>query len=351
MNKENKTTFISWGEYYSHQERNKTMIKRTQTMYKAAVILILSLLLLGATTGLVAARTPHSPSFHATTTTQLSPSDRSEEEIKYYDPDNLVNVIGVEEIEPPFKWQSAIRLTQDELAAYEGWTLTKVNAGYTADNGQPECDATVIIYGKGNDTHPGAVLQNDTTYHFTVSGVATIPLQTPLSLEGIEELWISIEWVQTDINVFLAVMDAGPAVDGKGDWGFDGSWSELQIYGFDYNWAIGAIVEGQGNAALSILNIQGPTGVNAEVKNIGAVPAKNIDWTIHVTGGILKKVDKTATGIITELAANTNEAITLGMFFGIGKIQIPITAVADNAETVTTTASAFLLGPILLGIK
>jgi len=39
-------------------------------------------------------------------------------------------------------------------------------------------------------------------------------------------------------------MDTGPAVDGKGDWGFDGTWSELQIYGLDYNWAIGAIVEG-----------------------------------------------------------------------------------------------------------
>jgi len=157
--------------------------------------------------------------------------------------------------------------------------------------------------------------------------------------------------VQTEINAYLALMDEGPAVDGKGDWGFDGNWSELQIYGFDSNWAIGAIVEGEGNAALSILNVQGPIGVDADIQNIGVVPAKNIDWTIQVTGGLLKKVDKTATGTITELASNGSETITLGMFFGIGKIQITITAAADNAETVTATKSAFLLGPILLGIK
>ena len=326
------------------------MKKSIKITYQAAVILTITLLL-GATTGLSNAITPTTHSFTNATTTPTGMTDRSEEEIRYYDPDNLINVIGVEDIEPPFKWQSAIRLTQDELAAYDGWTLTKINAGYSADNGQLECDATIIIYAKGNDTHPGAILQNDTTYHFTASGVATIPLLTPLTLDGIEELWISVEWVQTEVNAFLALMDEGPAVDGKGDWGFDGAWSELQIYGLDYNWAIGAIVEGEGNAALFILNIQGPIGVNAEIQNIGVVPAKNIDWVIEVTGGILKKVNKTMTGTINELASNASEAVTLGMFLGIGKIQITITASADNAETVTATKSAFLLGPILLGIK
>lgn len=328
------------------------MKKKTTTTYQAAVILSVTILFLGTTTGLATASIPHSTTFANIQATPLpGNTERSEEEIRYYDPDNLVNVIGVEGVEPPFKWQSAIRLTQDELAPYDGWTLTKVNAAYSADNGQPECDATVIIYGKGDATHPGAIIQSDTTYHFDVSGVATIPLNTPLLLNGIEELWISIEWEQTEINVFLAAMDGGPAVDGKGDWGFDGNWSELQIYGLDYNWGIGAIVEGEGNAALSILNVQGPIGVKAEVKNTGVVPAKNIDWTIQVTGGILKKVNKAATGTFNEIAPDATGEISLGMFFGIGKIQIIITAAADNAESISVTNTAFLLGPIVLGIK
>lgn len=320
--------------------------------YQAAVVLVLSVLVVGLISGISAAHLMPPPKFSMTTTTiPFSPLNRGEEEIKYYNPDGLVNVIGVEDVEVPFKWQSAIRLTTEELGPYADWTLTKVNAGYSADNGQFECYATVIIYDKGDATHPGPVIVNDTTYHFDFSGVHTIPLLTPVPLEGYEELWVSVEWEQTEQNVYLALMDEGPAVDGKGDWGFDGNWSELQIYGLDYNWAIGAIVEGEGNAELSILNIQGPVGVNAEVKNIGSVPATNMDWSIVVTGGILKKVDKTATGAVASIAVNATEAINLGMFFGLGKIQITITAQAENAVAVSVTKSAVILGPIVIGIK
>lgn len=330
-------------------------MKNTQKKrYQAAVILVLAVLVVGSISGISAALSTPPTRFSLTTTTSpCSPQNRGEEEIKYYNPDGLVNVIGVEGVEVPFKWQSAIRLTADELGPYSDWTLTKVNAGYSADNGQLECDATVIIYYKGNETHPGAVIVNDTTYHFDASGVFTIPLLTPIPLDNLEELelWVSIEWEQTEPNGFLALMDEGPAVDGKGDWGFDGSWSELQIYGLDYNWAIGAIVEGEGNTALSILDIQGPVGINAEIKNIGEAPAENLAWSIHVTGGILKKVDKTAQGTIAEVAINAAETIQLGMFFGLGKIQITISAQADNAVAVSATKSAVLLGPLVVGIK
>lgn len=328
-------------------------MKNTQKKrYQAAVVLVLSVLVVGSFSGISAAfSTPPTKFSMTTTTSPCSPLNRGEEELKYYNPDGLVNVIGIEDVEVPFKWQSAIRLTADELGPYADWTLTKVNAGYSADNGQLECDVTVIIYDKGDATHPGPVIVNDTTYHFDASGVATIPLITSVPLETYEELWVSIEWEQTEQNVFLALMDEGPAVDGKGDWGFDGSWSELQIYGLDYNWAIGAIVEGEGNTELSILNVQGPVGINAEVKNIGAAPAENMDWSILVTGGILKKVDKTAEGTVAELAVDATEAINLGMFFGLGKIQITISAQADNAVAVSLTKSAFVLGPLVVGIK
>ncbi|HER45548.1 MAG TPA: hypothetical protein ENO12_01885 [Thermoplasmatales archaeon] len=328
------------------------MKKKSIRTYQAAVVIALSILMIGSTSGLTAATTPQTTAFSsAISSTSFSQPVREEVELCYYDPEGLVNVIGVEDVEVPFKWQSAIRLTTEELGPYADWTLTKVNAGYSADNGQFECYATVIIYDKGDATHPGPIIVNDTTYHFDSSGVHTIPLLTPVPLEGYEELWVSVEWEQTEQNVYLALMDEGPAVDGKGDWGFDGNWSELQIYGLDYNWAIGAIVEGEGNAALSILNIQGPVGVNAEVKNIGSVPAMNMDWSIVVTGGILKKVNKTATGTVANIAVDATEAISLGMFFGLGKIQITITAQAENAVAVSVTKSAVILGPIVIGIK
>jgi hypothetical protein len=43
---------------------------------------------------------------------------RDQEEIHYYDPDSLAwHVIPIPGPPPPYIWQSAIRLTQDELSA------------------------------------------------------------------------------------------------------------------------------------------------------------------------------------------------------------------------------------------
>jgi len=328
------------------------MKKQQNNTLKAAVVLTISLLFIASSSIAIATISSEKPVFSYMKTSKiLGNSAKAEEEIRYYNPDTCTNVIGVGNATMPFKWQSAIRFTQDELAAYANWNLTKVNAGYGADNGQLECDATVIIYGEGNATHPGAILSNDTTYHFDTSGIFTIPLVTPIKLGSYDELWVSIEWVQTEETAFIAVMDEGPAVDGKGDWGFDGAWSELQIYGLDYNWAIGAIVEGQGDAEISILDINGPIGIKAAIKNVGVVPADNIEWSILVTGGIFGRVNKSATGSVAELVVDATEAISIGMFFGLGEIQIEIKAHADNAVEVKSTKSALLLGPIVVRIK
>jgi hypothetical protein len=64
--------------------------------------------------------------------------------------------------------------------------------------------------------HPGAVLSNVTTYHFDASGIFTIPLKTPIELGSYDKLWVAIEWVQTEETAYIAVMDTGPAADGKG---------------------------------------------------------------------------------------------------------------------------------------
>ena len=120
------------------------------------MVLTLSLLFIASSSVAIAATQPEKTLFSLTKTTKiLDSSGRTEEEIKYYNPDACTNVIGVGDATMPFKWQSAIRLTQNELAPYANWSLTKVNAGYGADNGQLECDATVIIYGEYNATHPG----------------------------------------------------------------------------------------------------------------------------------------------------------------------------------------------------
>lgn len=146
----------------------------------------------------------------------------------------------------------------------------------------------------------------------------------------------------------------GPAVDGKGDWIYlNSAWSETQTFGpdFDGNWGIGAIVEGEGLAELSIGNVKGPMGVKADVSNIGGNDATNVEWTMKATGGLLKRVNASGTGTSPSLTAGASLPISLGGFIGFGKITIVITAKAQNAIETSATKSAFLLGPFVLGIK
>jgi len=304
--------------------------------------------------------TPEKLSITATKQTGTSNGPtRDETELKYFNEDNLTQVIGIQGGAAPYIWKTAIKLTQAEMAAYTDWTMTKVDVAMSADNGVPSIGVRIYIYDKGTATRPGTKIVNDTTYTLDVTGVTTIPLVTPVNLSGHEELWVAVEWTQMEEGpgayyAWLDTLTAGGAVDGKGDWYYlNNAWGEIQTGGADYdgNWGIGAIIEGAGMAQLAIGNIKGPIGIKADVQNAGTVDANNVQWTITVTGGLLKRVNTTATGTSPSLVASTSLPISVGMFFGFGKISIVITAKAQNAIEVSASKSAFLLGPMVIGIK
>ena len=330
------------------------MKNNAKKILKAGVVLFIAVLFVGMSTTAIGA-TPEKATFVSIKkTATLSAPPRDEMELKYYLEENLDQVIGISGGSgAPYVWKSAIRLTQMEMAAYMDWTLTKVNVAFSNDDGCPPMEVRIYIYDKGTATKPGAKIVNDTTFTLDTSAVTTIPLVTPVNLSGHEELWVAVQWTQTVEAVHYAWMDtvSGPAIDGKGDWIYlNNVWSQTQP-SIDGNWGIGAIVEGAGLAELAIGNIKGPVGIKADVQNIGANDATNIQWTIHVTGGILKKVNATGTGTAPSLLAGASTLASVGMFIGFGKISIVITAKAQNANEVSATKSGFLLGPLVVGIK
>lgn len=223
--------------------------------------------------------------------------------------------------------------------------------GFGEDTNEGPMNVTIFIYDTGTATHPGSIIVNDTKAILNGTALITVPLVTPVSLAGHTELWVAVEWTQKVDMTHYAFVDAGPAVVGKGDWIYlNNVWQEIHS-SIDANWAIGAIVEGQGLAQIGIANVKGPVGVKADVQNTGDVDATNIAWSIEAKGGILGKLDKTNTGSDTTLLAHQTLAISLPMFFGFGKISILIKAHAANAQEVITTKSAFVLGPLVIGIK
>jgi len=73
--------------------------------------------------------------------------------------------------------------------------------------------------------------------------------------------------------------------------------------------------------------------VSIPVKNIGTADATNVQVTITVTGGILKRINKTTTETIPTLAMEQELTVTTtGMIFGMGKIALVATASCAEAQ-------------------
>jgi hypothetical protein len=95
---------------------------------------------------------------------------------------------------------------------------------------------------------------------------------------------------------------------------------------------------------IEIGEITGGFGVNAVIKNIGAVEAENVDWSIKLGGLVLFGREKT--GTFVKVVPGFEPIASTGLVFGIGPITITVTA--DEAEK---TAQALLVGPFVLNVE
>ncbi len=132
-------------------------------------------------------------------------------------------------------WEGAIRMTPAELGAYAGWEIVAIKF-YHYDT--TPLNNVIKIYDNGSSTQPGGVLTSE-AYTSNVPEWVYVVFTDSVLISGSGDLWASVEIYQSGGGVFPFGVDAGPAVDGKGDWVMlSGSWSELQTYGLDYNWQL-----------------------------------------------------------------------------------------------------------------
>jgi hypothetical protein len=101
---------------------------------------------------------------------------------------------------------------------------------------------------------------------------------------------------------------------------------------------------------LEIGTIIGGFGLKSSVKNIGEGAAINVTWTITIDGKLVF-VGKSSDGTFMTIAAEGEETIKTVFILGFSKINIVITAKAQNALEVSATKSALLLGPFVVRIK
>jgi hypothetical protein len=88
---------------------------------------------------------------------------------------------------------------------------------------------------------------------------------------------------------------------------------------------------------LEVVKLTGGIGVSATIKNSGNAVATNMTWTITVTGGILKRINVTATDKIASLAIGGEGGGKTKMILGFGSITVVVTATCDEGSTATLT--------------
>jgi outer membrane protein assembly factor BamB len=87
--------------------------------------------------------------------------------------------------------------------------------------------------------------------------------------------------------------------------------------------------------------------VSLTVSNIGTSDASDVSWNISFNGGfILKPKGGVGQGTINSVAAGSQETVNVQVF-GFGKTMISATVTAANAQPVTTSVHAFMLGPFV----
>ncbi|MEM2388596.1 MAG: hypothetical protein QXW78_05760 [Candidatus Thermoplasmatota archaeon] len=96
---------------------------------------------------------------------------------------------------------------------------------------------------------------------------------------------------------------------------------------------------------IGIESISGGFGAKATIANIGNAPAKNVKWSIDLEGKLVL-IGKHKEGIISEIQPGASVTVSTGLVLGIGKVNIKA-----KAGDASATATAFLLGPFVLGVS
>lgn len=89
-----------------------------------------------------------------------------------------------------------------------------------------------------------------------------------------------------------------------------------------------------------------------DIKNIGDMDARTVNWTATVKGGILKRIDHRSSGSITTLPkGSTATVVTDRIPLGFGRLEITVTVETSQMDIVTQSASGFKLFFLIIGVR
>jgi hypothetical protein len=150
-------------------------------------------------------------------------------------------------------------------------------------------------------------------------------------------LWLSKSWTEGTSGGGVLALNA---VDLWGESGTSIYYDDISVWG----------LEAPSQPELEIGPVTGGFGLKASVKNTGIGEATNVVWNITLDGKLVF-LGKSSTGAFATIAPAGEEVIKAGFILGFGKTNIVVSATCDQGKTAEKTASGFVLGPFLLGVK
>jgi len=145
-----------------------------------------------------------------------------------------------------------------------------------------------------------------------------------------DEIWYMFDWGDGTFSEWIGPYQPGVQVEGTHSWTNDGDY-EIRVRGKDQysqgEWSDPHIITIIAGPLLEINPIKGGFfKVSANIENIGATEATNVDWSITLTGGTIFYGERTTSGTINSIPPEGIATIQTGMIIGWGDTSITATA-------------------------
>ena len=185
-------------------------------------------------------------------------------------------------------------------------------------------------------------------------GFHTIDLTPPVWITSGDKFYIYVELSSgghpydrtSEVPVLLGATYTGTIVESAANpdesYYYSNALGWLDLY--DFNETANFCIKGLsiGEPLLNI-DIFGGSGLSIVVKNTGGANAKNVNVNFDITGGILGKINEHLTLGYDLLLLSESLNIEMPGMFGLGPIEITVTASASNADTISKTVNGIIL--------
>jgi hypothetical protein len=208
-------------------------------------------------------------------------------------------------------------------------------------------DPALRMIGGTNQNHPpekpsmpSGPTQGITGVSYTFTTSATDP-------DAGDQLYYQWDWGD-DVSDWFGPYSSGYTVEATHSWPVVGEY-QIKVKardgaGLESEWSDPLTIHIDQESCIQIETISGGFGITAEISNTGVVDATLVTWTISLQGLIL--FGQSNSGTIFSIDAGDSVGISTGFLFGLGPIDILVTA-ADAEKK----ATALLLGPFIFNVK